>query len=30
VLAEIYRQAGAHFDPRLVEAFRRLPHAELI
>lgn len=30
VLTEIYRQAGAHFDPRLVEAFRRLPHAELI
>ncbi|HJR34341.1 MAG TPA: HD domain-containing phosphohydrolase [Gemmatimonadales bacterium] len=30
VLAEIYRQAGAHFDPRLVDAFRRLPHAELI
>ena len=30
VLAEIYRQAGAHFDPRLVEAFRHLPHAELI
>ena len=30
VLAEIYRKAGTHFDPHLVEAFMRLPHAELM
>lgn len=30
VLAEIHRQAGKHFDPRLVEAFMRLPHEELL
>lgn len=30
VLAEISGQAGAHFDPMLVEAFLKLPHLELI
>lgn len=30
VLGAVYHQAGAHFDPCVVEAFRRLPHAELV
>lgn len=30
VLGAVYHQAGAHFDPSVVEAFRRLPHAELV
>lgn len=30
VLGAIYSQAGAHFDPVVVEAFRRLRHAELV
>jgi putative two-component system response regulator len=30
VLQAIRHQAGAHFDPRLVEAFMTLPHAELV
>ena len=30
VVAEIKEQAGHHFDPRLVEAFLRLPHPELV
>jgi len=30
VLAEIFRQAGTHFDPRLVAAFMTLPHIDLM
>ena len=30
VLEEIYRQAGQHFDPRVVDAFRKRPHDQLI
>lgn len=30
VLSAVYHQAGTHFDPQVVEAFRRLPHAELV
>jgi putative two-component system response regulator len=30
VLGAVYHQAGAHFDPWVVEAFTRLPHAELV
>jgi len=30
VLAEILRQAGTHFDPKLVEAFMGLPHIDLV
>ena len=29
-VAEIKAQSGRHFDPRIVEIFLRLPHAELI
>jgi putative two-component system response regulator len=30
VLSALYHQAGAHFDPAVVDAFRRLPHTELM
>lgn len=30
VLSAVYHQAGAHFDPRVVESFRQLTHADLV
>jgi response regulator RpfG family c-di-GMP phosphodiesterase len=30
VLNAIQRQAGAHFDPRVVTSFMQLPHPELL